>query len=88
MRGAPTIAPCPRPERRRPRDEGRLELALPLVDERVGEPGAVAEAAIERADSDSGFLGNGGHRDVTSLPREQCDRRGEDTFAVLRGVAP
>ena len=53
-----------RAERRRAGDQRVLELARVLVEQREREPGAVAEAAVERAGADAGGAGDVLHRDV------------------------
>jgi hypothetical protein len=76
-----------RPERRLAVDDGLLELALTVVQQRKREPGAVAEAVEDGSLADARGARDLLHRHVRHAALgEQAPRRGEDLLAVARGV--
>ena len=76
-----------RAERRRAADDRLLERDVLLLEQRLGEPGAVAEAAEERALADAGLGRDRVHRDVLdAVAGEQPLGRGEHLGAVALRV--
>ena len=76
-----------RAERRRAAEELLLQLALGLVDQRLGEPGPVAEAVEDRALGHAGRAGDVAHRHrLDAALGEQLPRRLEHAPAVAGGV--
>jgi hypothetical protein len=64
-----------------------LERRLVLVEQRPQQPGAVAEAAEQRALADARSGGDRVHRDLLDVPlREQPGGRAQDPVAVASRV--